>query len=159
MRKDDRKSGTAPDGAERKGCMREKQIIIRNIDAIENYLKLDIRGRQRLKYLDLQDNRRVKGVRELLELIPGGFDLDRIREFYEKTGLRLRVTHYNDQYEVQYYDRNGVYPRPFLNIYGPIMQAIPPERVAAHSEWFEPQEACDLELRYIDSIDENLKAM
>lgn len=139
--------------------MREKQIIIRNAEAIEDYLGLDIRGRQRLKYLDLQDSKRVKGVRELLELIPGGFDIDRIWEFYEKTGLRLRVTHYNDQYEVKYIDRNGTYPRPFLNIYGPICAAIPPERIAAHSEWFEPQEECDLELRYIDSIDENLKAM
>ena len=54
--------------------MREKQIIIRNAEAIENYLKLDIRGRRRLKHLDLQDNRRIPGVRELLELIPRGFD-------------------------------------------------------------------------------------
>lgn len=139
--------------------MREKQIIIRNLEAVEDYLKLDVHGRQRLKYLDLQANRRINGVRELLELIPGGFDLDRIREFYDKTGLRLRVTHYNDRYEVRYFDRNGVYPRPFLNIYGPVMQTIPPERVAEHGEWFEPQEECDLELRYIDSIDENLKVM
>lgn len=139
--------------------MRKKQIIIRNAEAIEDYLKLDIRGRQRLKYLDLQANRRVKGVRELLELIPSGFDIERIRAFYEKTGLRLRVTHYNDQYEVQYFDRNGIYPRPFLNIYNPIFQAMGAERIAAHEEWFEPQEECDLELRYIDSIDENLKAM
>lgn len=139
--------------------MREKQIIIRNTEAVEDYLKLDIRGRRRLKYLDLQDNKRIKGVRELLELIPGGFDIGRIREFYEKTGLRLRVTHYNDQYEVQYFDRNGIYPRPFLNIYNPLFLAMGPERVAGHPEWFEPQEECDLELRYIDSIDENLKAM
>ena len=139
--------------------MREKRIIIRNLEKLEDYLGLDVRGRERLKYLDLQRNKRVKGVQELLALIPGGFDLDRIRAFDEQTGLRLRVTHYNDQYEVRYFDRNGVYPRPFLNIYGPIMQAIPPERIAAHSEWFEPQEECDLELRYIDSIDENLKAL
>lgn len=139
--------------------MRERQIIIRNAEAIEDYLKLNIRGRQRLKYLDLQDNKRIKGVRELLELIPGGFDLDRIREFHEKTGLRLRVTHYNDQYEVRYFDRNGIYPRPFLSLNNPIFQAMGAERVCAHEEWFEPQEECDLELRYIDSIDENLKAM
>ena len=135
--------------------MREKQIIIRNAEAIEGYLKLDIRGRQRLKYLDLQGNKRIKGVRELLELIPGGFDLERIREFYEKTGLRLRVTHYNDQYEVQYFDRKGIYPSPLLNINNPIFLAMSAEEICAHEEWFEPQEECDLELRYIDSIDEN----
>ena len=135
--------------------MREKQIIIRNAEAIEGYLKLDIRGRQRLKYLDLQDNTRIKGVRELLELIPGGFDLERIREFYEKTGLRLRVTHYNDQYEVQYFDRKGIYPSPLLNINNPIFLTMSAEKICAHEEWFEPQEECDLELRYIDSIDEN----
>ena len=139
--------------------MREKQILIRNTENLEAYLGLDVRGRQRLKYLDLQDNKRVKGVKELLALIPGGFDLDRIRTFHEETGLRLRVTHYNDQFEVRYFDRNGVYPRPFLNIYNPIFQAMTPERIAAHPEWFEPQEECDLELRSIDSINENLKAM
>lgn len=139
--------------------MREKQIIMRTAEAIEDYLGLDIRGRQRLKYLDLQDNKRIRGVRELLALIPGDFDLDHIRAFYEKTGLRLRVTHYDDRYEVHWYDRSGIYPRPFLNIYGSIMQAIPPERVAAHTEWFEPQEECDLELRCIDSINKSLKAM
>ena len=148
-----------PDGAERKDSMREKQIIIRNAEAIENYLKLDIRGRRRLKHLDLQDNRRIPGVRELLELIPRGFDLDRIREFDEKTGLRLRVTHFNDRYEVQYFDRNGIYPNPILNINNPIFQMMSAEEICAHEEWFEPQEECDLELRYIDSIDENLRAM
>ena len=135
--------------------MREKQIIIRNAEAIEGYLKLDIRGRQRLKSLDLQDNKLITGVRELLVLIPGGFDLERIREFYEKTGLRLRVTHYNDQYEVQYFDRKGIYPSPLLNINNPIFLTMSAEKICAHEEWFEPQEECDLELRYIDSIDEN----
>ena len=142
--------------------MRKKQILIRNAEKLEDYLELDIRGRQRLKYLDLQDNKRISGVRELLELIPGGFDLDRIREFNETTGLRLRVTHFNDQYEVRYYDRNGIYPRPFLDFNNPFFQfyiEAVPERIHTHPEWFEPQEECDLELRYIDSIDENLKAM
>lgn len=133
--------------------MRKVEILIRNVEKLEDYLGLDVYGKQRLKYLDLQGNRRIKGVKELLEQIPGGFDVDRIRAFDEQTGLRLRVTHFNDQYEVRYFDRSGVYPRPFLNVYNPIFQTLGAERIAAHPEWFEPQEECDLELRYVDSVE------
>lgn len=135
--------------------MRKKQIIIRNEDNIEDYLDIDLRHGRQLKYLDLMKNKRVKGVKELLAIIPGGFDIDRIREFHEKTGLKLRVTHYNDQYEISWFDRNGVYPRPFLNIYNQEVM----DHLSEHPEWLEPQEECDLEIRYIDSIDKDLLAL
>lgn len=139
--------------------MRTKQVLIRNPEALESFLGLDLRKGPQLKALDLQKNTRIKGVRALLNDIPGGFDIDQIRRFHEATGLRLRVTHHNDQYEMMQVDRKGIYPRPFLNICNPIFMTMTAEQIAAHKEWFMPQEECDIELRYIDSIDPNLRGM
>ena len=106
--------------------MRRKEIIIRNPEALEDYLGVDIRAGawRRLRHLDLRRNRHVKGVRALLAKIPGDFDLHALARFHAETGLELRIMHHTAENEIRIYDRNGVYPRPFLSFGRPDAAAI-----------------------------------
>lgn len=80
-------------------------------------------------------------------LISECLDQAALQAFYEKTGLNIRVDRY-DNCDFTMLDRNGRYPRKFLNIWSPDFHLYAQE-VDQHPEWFEPQEDADIIIRDI----------
>lgn len=123
-----------------------KRILINNFEKVEAYLNLDPVEDKGLHSLELRENRGVKGVNELLALISEGLDQAALQAFYEKTGLNIRLERY-DNCDFKMFDRNGSYPRKFLNIWSPDFHLYAQE-AGQHPEWFEPQEGADIIIRY-----------
>jgi len=122
-----------------------KEILINNFKGLEDYLRVDVRDDKKLQSLNLYDNLSVRGVRELLSIIPDGYYPNALKVFYEKTGLKIHVEVYKDDYEVVIYDKEGRYPREDAAIWN--REFV--ENVAEHPEWLEPQEEADILVRYI----------
>ena len=124
-----------------------KCIWINNLEKVEEYLGVDPQEDDGLHSLKLSENGDVRGVKALLALIPLLPDQDSLQAFYEKTGLRIRVERY-EGCDCKLLDRNGSYPREFLNVWSPDFQRLARE-ADQHPEWFEPQEGADLLIRYV----------
>lgn len=123
----------------------EKQILINNFKNVEEYLKSGIYADEQLSALRLEENLHVPGVSELLNSIPDGYDPEKMKKFYEETGLRLQVEYYNKEYEVIMYDKDGRYPREDAAIWNKDFV----NNLKDHPEWLEPQEEPDILIRYI----------
>lgn len=124
-----------------------KKILINKFKNVEVYLELDPEEDDGLHSLELMENRNVKGVNELLALIPEAEDETSLQAFYEKTGLNIRVERY-ESCNFTMLDRNGRYPREFLNVKNPDFSRYV-EEADQHPEWFEPQKEADIIIRYI----------
>ena len=124
-----------------------KRILINDLEKLEAYLDLDPQQDEGLHSFELKENRNVKGVNELLALIPQAIEQTTLQAFYETTGLNIRAERY-DNYDFKMLDRNGRYPREFLNIWSPDFHRYAQE-AGEHPEWFEPQERADIIIRYI----------
>lgn len=124
-----------------------KRILINNFEKVEAYLELYPEEDGGLHGIELRKNRDVRGVNELLALIPGVENEASLQAFYEETGLNIRVEDY-DNCAFTMLDRNGSYPRKFLNIWSPDFHLYAQE-AGQHPEWFEPQEEADIVIRHI----------
>lgn len=122
----------------------EKKIRINNVEKLEDYLYRAGSGREEIRFIDLRRNCYHPGVRKLYLMIPEGFNPDRLQEFYEKTGLNLRVEVYLPNYEVVMYDRKGRYPREDAGVWNPDFRLYG----SRHPEWLAPQDEADLLMRY-----------
>lgn len=125
-----------------------KKILINHFKRVEVYLDLDPEEDDGLHSLELMENRNVKGVNELLALIPEAEDETSLQAFYEKTGLKIRVERYRGC-DFTMLDREGAYPREFLNVRSSDFHRYAQE-AGEHPEWFEPQEEADIIIRYIE---------
>lgn len=125
-----------------------KRIWINSLEKVEEYLGVDPQEDEGLHSLRLSENGDVRGVKDLLALIPLLPDQDSLQVFYEKTGLNIRVERY-EGCDFKLLDRNGSYPREFLNVWSPDFQQYAQE-TDQHPEWFEPQEGADLLIRYVE---------
>ena len=125
-----------------------KKILINKFKNVEVYLNLDPEEDDGLHSLELMENRNVKGVNELLALIPETEDATSLQAFYEKAGLKIRVERYRGC-DFTLLDREGAYPREFLNIKSPGFPRYAQE-AGEHPEWFEPQEEADIIIRYVE---------
>lgn len=128
----------------------KKHILINHFEAVENYLKLDVREGRHLRFLELEENREIPEVKKLLDIIPESFHPEELQKFYERTGLRILVEIHNSSHEVALYDRNGKYPREDAVIWNRDFM----DQVSGHPEWLEPQEEADLLIRWIFPIEE-----
>lgn len=129
-----------------------KSILINNLKALEDYLDLSPHYDSRwLHSLELRENRDVKGVRDLLMKIPAALDQNTLQQFYDDTGLHILVEHFDHEHSFICEDRKGRYPREFLNLFSPDKEAIW-KAIPQHPEWFEPQDAPDLIIRYVSEI-------
>lgn len=128
----------------------QKNILINHFQAVEDYLKLDVRNGKHLRFIELMKNRYIPEVKNLLEIIPESFHPTELQKFYERTGLKILVEIYNSEYEVTMYDRKGKYPREDAVIWNKDFR----EQVAEHPEWLEPQEEADLLIRWIFPLEE-----
>ena len=126
----------------------QKYIWINNFEKVEKYLDLDPQEDNGLHSLKLSENADIKGVRELLSLIPLLPDQASLQEFYENTGLNIRIEWY-EGCKLTMEDRNGHYPRRSLNVWNPDFEQLAQE-ADLHPEWFEPQEEADLIIRYVE---------
>ena len=124
-----------------------KRILINNFEKMEAYLNLEPQKDEGLHCFELRENDNVKGVRGLLTLIPQAVEQTSLQAFYEMTGLNIRVERYRGC-DFTMLDRNGAYPREFLNIRNPDFPLFARE-ADQHPEWFEPQEEADIIIRYI----------
>ena len=123
----------------------KKEILINNLKRLEEYLDLDVRDDRKLKSLDLRANMYLKEVRELLCLIPDGYFPGALKEFYERTGLKIQVEVYEENCELVIFDKDGRYPREDAAIWNYDFM----EHLSEHPEWLEPQEEADILIRYI----------
>lgn len=128
----------------------KKTILINNFQAIESYLALDVRDGEKLKFIELIENRHIPEIQNFLKIIPESFHPTELQKFYENTGLKIMVEIYNSEYEITMYDRNGRYPREDAAIWN--RDFI--EQVGEHPEWLEPQEEADILIRWIFPIEE-----
>jgi len=122
-----------------------KEILVNNLKRLEDYLEVDVRDEKKLQSLNLYDNLSVRGVRELLSIIPDGYYPNALKVFYEKTGLKIHVEVYKDNYEVVIFDKEGRYPREDAALWN--QEFV--EKVSEHPEWLEPQDEADILVRYI----------
>lgn len=132
----------------------KRTIFINNMEKLEEYLGAGVRGTRRLIFLELGRNRHVPGVDALVERIPEGFDRDRMEEFYQETGLNIRVEVHKD-WDLTMYDRKGRYPREDAAIWNHYFM----ENVGEHPEWLEPQDKADILVRYIYPLETEEKGM
>lgn len=123
----------------------KKTIVINNMRRVEDYLGCNPREDDGLRFLELRRNIGVSGVKELLELIPEGFDREKMQKFYEETGLRILVEVHNDNCELTMYDKDGRYPREDAALWNRDFV----RNLSEHPEWLEPQEEPDILVRYI----------
>ena len=127
----------------------QKKILINNFLAVEQYLELEVRENPQLRYVELNRNRHIAKVNELLEQIPESYHPAELQRFFEKTGLTIRVEIHNSAYEVTTYDRNGRYPREDAVIWNKDFV----EQISKHPEWLDPQEEADLLIRWIFPVE------
>ena len=132
----------------------KRTIFINNMEKLEEYLGAGVRGAKRLIFLELERNVHVPGVDALVEQIPAGFDRDRMEEFYQETGLNIRVEVLKD-WDLTMYDRKGRYPREDAVIWNHYFM----ENVGEHPEWLEPQDEADILVRYIYPLETEEKGM
>lgn len=135
-----------------------REVLINNFSNLEDYLKLDVYGEERLRYLRLDLNIDVKGVNELLKKIPNGFRPEVLKKFYEETGLKIQAQ-IHQQYELTRYDKDGRYPREDAVVWNQDFM----ENASGHPEWLEPQEEPDIIVRYVfpmkEEYSENVKVV
>ena len=122
-----------------------KEILINNLRKVEEYLEVDVYDGLKLQSLNLCNNIAVRGVRELLSIIPDGYYPEALKAFYEKTGLKIQAEVYEDNYELVIFDKEGRYPREDAAIWNEDFI----KQVAEHPEWLAPQEDADILVRYI----------
>ena len=123
----------------------KKEILINNFKNVEAYLYLDVYDDFKLESLDLRDNVYLREVKELLSLIPDGYSPNAIKEFYEKTGLKIQVEVYEANYDLVVFDKDGRYPREDAGIWN--LDFI--EHLNEHPEWLKPQDEADILIRYV----------
>ncbi len=125
--------------------MASKTIRINHVEAVENYL-----GEEGLVYIDLERNAEiVKGVKELIDMLPKSFEPKDIKKFYKRTGLKVQV-HVEKDYDLAIYDRKGKYPRDDAYIWNEYFM----KNVDEHPEWLDPQEEADIFIIYkINSVE------
>lgn len=128
------------------------RILINNFVNVEDHLKLSAYEGKQLKYVELRKNRHIKGVRELLDKIPGGKDIQSLQKFYMETGLKILIEHFDSEWRYCQIDRNGIYPPPNLILGSPRC-----EFYAEHTELLEAQEIPDIIVRYVDPIKRELR--
>lgn len=122
----------------------EKRVYVNQVEHVESYLGGDFLTDKRLSSIRLDEND-SEGVAELLEKIPDGYDPARLKEFYEETGLRIRVDVYRDNYEIVMYDKDGRYPKEDAAVWN--RNFI--QHFDEHPEWLEPQEDADILVQYV----------
>lgn len=122
---------------------------------MKEYLKLEVRNedeeisKEVLKKVELNRYLHIPGVQELLDLIPDGHNPDKMKIFYENTGLRLQVEKQDGQKGIVYYDKDGRYPSESASIWNKEFM----EGLKDHPEWLEPQEDPDIIISYIEPIE------
>lgn len=121
-----------------------KKILINNFEKLEEYLDREYTSREEIRFIELRRNFYHPGVQKLYMMIPEGFNPDRLQEFYEKTGLNIRVEVSHPNYEMVLYDRKGRYPREDAAPWNPDFMW----HYKDHPEWLEPEDEADLLIRY-----------
>lgn len=87
--------------------IKKYEILINNVERVEE--KLGIYNKIR----NIKMNRlfALKKVKELAHTIPKKFDVESIREFEDKTGLKLKYQVYYDNYGYYEFSSLGIWPK------------------------------------------------
>lgn len=85
----------------------KKTITINDVEHVKAYFKEYEHYDIQLDYIDFAHYKDDHMVNKLLRMIPKGIRYQALDDFYQKTGLRIRIRYEQEDHCVQIYDRKG----------------------------------------------------
>lgn len=122
----------------------KKTITINDVEHVKAYFKEYEHYDIQLDYIDFAHYKDDHMVNKLLRMIPKGINYQALDDFYQKTGLRIRVRYEQEDHCVQIYDRKGSH-----GVEGATCVSARIEKLIRAEEELEP---CDILIEYHQEI-------